>query len=146
MNKNIIIVDIDGTISNVGDRLKYLECKDWDSFFEACDQDEPILEIIEIIKYMRAKYQIYFCTARPEYTRKKTFDWINKHVGFAATHRILMRADDDFRHDAEVKPELVRDAGIDFDDILFVLEDRVSMVAKWRELGVNCLQVADGNF
>ena len=29
---------------------------------------------------------------------------------------------------------------------LHLLEDRNSMVKKWRELGLICLQVVDGNF
>lgn len=30
--------------------------------------------------------------------------------------------------------------------VAFILEDRNSMVKKWRELGFKCLQVADGDF
>ena len=43
MKKDIVIVDIDGTIAKVGDRLKYLqqEPKDWDSFYEHCNEDNP---------------------------------------------------------------------------------------------------------
>ena len=57
-----------------------------------------------------------------------------------------MRKNNDHRHDSEVKPELLKEAGIKLDSIAFVLEDRNSMVKKWRELGLICLQVADGNF
>ena len=57
-----------------------------------------------------------------------------------------MRKNNDHRHDIEVKPELLKEAGIKLDSIAFVLEDRNSMVKKWRELGLICLQVADGNF
>ena len=32
------------------------------------------------------------------------------------------------------------------DEILFVLDDRSQVVKMWRELGLTCLQVADGNF
>lgn len=40
MSKNIIVVDIDGTIARVGDRLKYLQQDkpDWNSFYEHCDE------------------------------------------------------------------------------------------------------------
>ena len=36
--KKTVIVDIDGTISKVGERLKYLlqSPKDWDSFYNDC--------------------------------------------------------------------------------------------------------------
>jgi len=32
------------------------------------------------------------------------------------------------------------------DRIAFVIEDRDAMVKKWREMGLVCVQVADGNY
>ena len=67
MNRDIVIVDIDGTIAKVGDRLKYLqqEPKDWDSFYEHCDEDEPIEDIIRVVKDLYfCGYNIVFCTGR----------------------------------------------------------------------------------
>lgn len=57
-----------------------------------------------------------------------------------------MRPDNDHRHDTEIKPMLLKRAGIKMKSIDFVLEDRNSMVQKWRELGLRCLQVAEGDF
>lgn len=145
--KNIVIVDIDGTISKVGDRLKYLQQTptDWDSFYGACFEDEPINEVIELVKHLGKKYQILYCTGRRESVRKITTDWIDRFVG-AKYMMILMRPDGDKRHDTEVKPEMLNKFGIGLDEIAFVLEDRNSMVTKWRKLGIKCLQVADGDF
>lgn len=149
MSKNIIVVDIDGTIAKVGDRLKYLqqEKKDWDAFYEHCDEDEPIKDIIELIELMQIhEYNIVFCTGRRESVRKKTEYWLFKNIWCLREYKLLMRKDGDWRHDTEVKPELLQKAGITPDDVYFILEDRDSMVAKWRELGYRCLQVADGKF
>lgn len=147
----IVIVDIDGTISKVGDRLKYLKQspKDWDSFYEACDEDEPIIDVVSLVEELVCTHRIYFCTGRRESVREKTVIWLDKHVGSMGClwdEFLLMRKDGDFRHDTEAKPELLKEAGIDLKDIAFVLEDRNSMVQKWRELGLTCLQVADGDF
>lgn len=147
--KNTIIVDIDGTIAKIGDRLKYLqqEKKDWDSFYEHCDEDEPIKDIIELIELMQIhEYNIVFCTGRRESVRKKTEDWLFKNVWCLREYKLLMRKDNDWRHDTEVKPELLANAGITPDDVWFVLEDRDSMVAKLRDLGFRVLQVDDGKF
>ena len=149
MSKNIIVVDIDGTIAKVGDRLKYLqqEKKDWDAFYEHCDEDEPIKDIIELIELMQIhEYNIVFCTGRRESVRKKTEYWLFKNIWCLREYKLLMRKDGDWRHDTEVKPELLQKAGITPDKVYFILEDRDSMVAKWRELGYRCLQVNDGNF
>lgn len=147
--KDIIVVDIDGTIAEIGDRLKYLQQKkkDWDAFYEHCDEDKPIRDIIDLVESFYAiDYEIVFCTGRRESVRKKTYDWLFNHLWFVTKFTLLMRKDGDFRHDTEVKPELLKEHNITPDKVLCILEDRDSMVSKWRELGYRCLQVADGNF
>ena len=147
MKKDLVIVDIDGTIAKVGDRLKYLqqEPKDWDSFYEHCDEDDPIADIVRVVKALYfCGYNIVFCTGRRESVRNKTIEWIKKHLNFnPCGYRLLMRIDNDWRHDTIVKPLM-----LDFpaSEVLFVLEDRNSMVMRWRELGYTCLQVNDGDF
>lgn len=149
MSKNIVVVDIDGTIAKVGDRLKYLqqEKKDWDSFYEHCDEDEPMRDMCRLVSDLyKLGYKIVFCTGRRNSVRSKTQEWLFWNVIAVNEKDILMRKDRDWRHDTEVKPELLAKAGITPDDVYFILEDRDSMVAKWRELGYRCLQVNDGNF
>ena len=145
MRKPIVIVDIDGTVSKVGDRLKYLQVEnpDWDSFYASCFEDEPIQEIVDLVDNLQGFYDIVFCTGRRESVREITERWLERNGLFG---KVLMRPNGDKRHDTEVKPEQIREFGINFEDIAFVLEDRNSMVAKWRSLGVKCLQVEEGNF
>ncbi len=146
--KNIVVVDIDGTIAKVGDRLKYLQQakKDWDSFYEHCDEDEPIKDVISIIEdlYYEGR-NIVFCTGRRKGVAKKTHDWLLKHTK-VKSFDLLMRPDGDFRHDTMVKPELLAGHGFTPDDVLCILEDRDSMVSRWRDLGYRCLQVDRGDF
>ena len=145
--KNYIVVDIDGTIAKVGDRLKYLQqdSKDWDLFYEHCDEDKPIEDIIGIVKDLYfCGYNIIFCTGRRESVRNKTMEWIKKYLNFhPCSYRLLMRKDNDWRHDTIVKPLML---DLPASEVLLVLEDRNSMVKKWRELGYTCLQVNDGDF
>lgn len=146
--KNTVVIDIDGTISKVGDRLKYLqqEKKDWDSFYEHCDEDEPIKDVIDIVRSLYwDEYEIVFCTGRRESVRQKTEAWIRKNV-VDDFNLLLMRPDGDFRHDTMVKPELLAAEGLTPDHVLCIFEDRDSMVTKWRDLGYRCLQVAEGGF
>ena len=151
--KNIVVVDIDGTISKVGDRLKYLQQdkKDWDSFYEHCDEDTPIKDIIKLVHDLfDAGYKILFCTGRRESVRRKTELWINKNTYLESWYDLIMRKDNDWRPDSEVKPELLHKYLIENnatkDNVFIILEDRDSMVNKWRELEYTCLQVADGNY
>ena len=150
--KNIVVVDIDGTLSKVGDRLKYLkqEPVDWDRFYDSCFEDEPIPEIINLVKSISHKYQIVYCTGRRESVREITKKWLARHMYgndfLMLNDFLIMRPDGDNRHDIHVKPEQLMKAGWDLKRVAFVLEDRDSMVKKWRELGVKCLQVAEGDF
>lgn len=149
--KKIVVVDIDGTIAKVGDRLKYLQQvpKNWDAFYEHCGEDEPIEDMRELVHDLDdAGYDIVYCTGRRDSEREKTTKWLI-YKGFPpslSTNNLLMRKSKDWRHDTEVKPELLEKAGYSIEDVFLILEDRDSMVAKWREIGYRCLQVTDGKF
>lgn len=150
--KNTIVVDIDGTIAKVGDRLKYLqqEKKDWDAFYEHCDEDTVIQPIARLVDCLAVEHEIVYCTGRRESVREKTIQWIDKHLGFAGSFagelKLLMRKDNDWRPDTEVKPELLAKNGYTPDNVWFILEDRDSVVTKLRSLGFRVLQVDDGKF
>jgi hypothetical protein len=146
-----VIVDIDGTLSIVGDRKECLERtpKNWDEFYDRCGEDEPNVNIIKLVYSIWLDYRVVLVTGRRESCRYATKKWLVKHgltrSGYSPPY-ILMRPDNDYRHDTILKPELLKKAGIGLEEIAFVLEDRNSMVKKWRELGVTCLQVAEGDF
>jgi hypothetical protein len=145
IKKEIIIVDIDGTIAKVGDRLKYLLMypPDYDKFYASCFDDEPIQEMVDLVDNLQGAYRLVFCTGRREEVRDVTEKWLHRNGLFGD---LLMRPNKDHRHDTEVKPEQLINSGIKLQEIAFVLEDRDSMVKKWRSLGLRCLQVDYGNF
>jgi hypothetical protein len=144
--KHYVIVDIDGTLTKVGARVECLKADppDWDGFYSRCSEDEPVPEILDLIKTIQDTNTIVLCSGRRESCRGDTMEWMEKHgIEFDA---MLLRKDGDFRHDTIVKPEMLEAAKIPLDKILYVLEDRNAMVKKWREMGLICLQVAEGNF
>ena len=149
IEKKYVIVDIDGTISKVGDRLKYLKMTppDWDSFYNDCFNDEPIEDIIKLVTILSEHYNIIYCTGRRDIVRIKTIEWLRLHLWVSRYgNTLLMRANGDTRHDTEVKPELLKTAGIELDQIAYIIEDRNSMVAKWRDMGLTVLQPTLGDF
>ena len=141
----MIIFDLDGTLSIVGDRIKFLQQdeKDWDSFYSACDQDEVNEPIAMLFRQLAFVNVMKIVTGRRESCRGKTLKWLSRNFIQIDTSNLHMRSDGDHRHDTLVKPELVKDFIRQID---MVFEDRNSMVAKWRELGIPCCQVADGDF
>lgn len=56
-----------------------------------------------------------------------------------------MRKEDDNRKDSQVKYEILLDLAKE-KNILAVFDDRNQVVKMWREAGLRCFQVADGNF
>lgn len=150
-HNKLVIVDIDGTIAKIGDRLKYLKTKpkDYDRFYKSCFDDEPIIPVIRIVHTFYDSYaRVVFCTGRSDLVREQTYAWLIKYCDHwsLCPEDLLMRKSDDKRSDTIVKPELLKAEGINFKDIAFVLEDRSIMVKKWRDLGLTCLQVAEGDF
>jgi hypothetical protein len=149
-----VVCDIDGTLTKVGDRLKCLEQtpKDWDSFYARCGEDEPNYPIIEMMEHFESSkaFDVILLTGRRESCKGTTKTWLYMNADKLYLSYILFRKDGDHRHDVEVKPELLfnfmESQELDASDIAFILEDRTSMVKKWRELGYTCLQVADGDF
>lgn len=144
--KRYVIVDIDGTLTKVGSRVECLKSTppDWDSFYARCGEDEPVEKIADLVAEIYGPYRVVLCSGRRESCRADTMRWMDKHE--IPYSDILLRPDGDHRHDTDIKPELLKEAGIPLDEIAFVLEDRNSMVKKWRELGLTCLQVAEGDF
>lgn len=147
--KKYIVIDIDGTLSEVcEERLKYLEKKDWDTFYKLCYKDKPIGPIVDLVQTLidSKQYRIVFCTGRKDAVREETLQWLHKHLRGLEDFQLFMRRDRDWRHDKVVKPEILEKYRITPDVVAFILEDRTSMVERWRELGYTCLQVADGDF
>lgn len=149
----VIIVDIDGTIADTKERArKYLETrpKDWDKFYDSCSEDKPIKGVIDVVQHLEQTNYVIFVSGRRESCRKDTVEWINRNLPFLLRYSLYLRDNGDTRHDTVVKPELLERAfkkeRIDKSKVLCILEDRNSLVKKWRELGYTCLQVSEGDF
>jgi len=145
--KSAIIVDLDGTLTNCDHRVHFLRehPKDWVSFFEGLIHDEINPWCDQIISAMKkAGHQIILMTGRSRDYEELTIKWLKDHqVHFDL---LLMRAERDFRSDSVIKRELYDQYVVGEYEALFVIEDRQSVVAMWRELGLTCLQCAVGDF
>ncbi len=146
-----IIVDIDGTVALMGERSPY----DWSSVGE----DEPNSPIIELIDdYVEARRSgiganLIFLSGRDAVCMPETLKWLNTQSGIIyldypdVEFELHMRAEGDSRKDSIVKRELYEEHVLGKYNVDFVLDDRNSVVDMWRnELGLTCLQVADGDF
>lgn len=140
MLKNAIIVDIDGTVAlrdpNVG-RDPY--------DYTLVHTDLPNKEVINVISSLwQSGHKIIFVSAREDACFNQTYRWLVEHC--PPFVKLLMRKAGDFRPDEIVKREIY-DKHIKFDyDVVGVFDDRNKVVKMWRELGLTCFQVAEGDF
>jgi hypothetical protein len=83
-------------------------------------------------------------SGRDSVCREETWAWMERHeVLFDVLH---MRREGDCRPDSAVKAELFWRHVAPRWDVRGVIDDRASVVAMWRAMGLMCAQVAEGNF
>jgi predicted kinase len=133
-----IIVDIDGTLAHMdGKRSPY----DYTKVLEdRCDK--IIRKIIDV--YHGIGYKIIIVSGRKDECKEETKKWLDYNV---INYDILhMRKTEDSRTDYIVKKEIYEEHIQNIFNIEFVLDDRDQVVNMWREQGLKCLQVQEGNF
>lgn len=133
-----VLVDIDGTAALMAGRSPYDETR--------VHEDLPNASVITAVRAMHAAgHAVVFCSGRTEACRAATEAWLDTHVGVPYAG-LYMRAVGDQRKDSIVKRELF-DTHIRKEwNVAFVLDDRRSVVAMWRALGLTAFAVAEGDF
>ena len=142
-----IIVDLDGTLCNVNHRVCHVqkEEKDWKAFNEGMVHDGLYFWCFELIESMRKQgYKIIFVTGRDDSYRSHTIDWLKKHN--VSYDQLYMRTQSDHRGDDLIKKDIYETSIQKKHDILFVLDDRLSVVKMRRQIGLICLQCDWGDF
>ena len=168
--KDFLIVDVDGTLSNPEHRRHHIypawptntECpshlpvngkcnscgykgpkKDYDAFYAEADKDTPHQPIVDLVGHLAAHYYVLIVSGRPiDLCGKITEDWLLKQ-GLYPLH-LFMRNGGDYRADYIIKGEMLD--LLPKERIAYVLDDRDQVVKMWRANGLTCLQVAEGSF
>lgn len=143
----VYLFDIDGTIADLSHRLHHIQStpKDWDSFFAGCQADAPIPHIIEMARDLAFSGKgIVYVSGRSDQCRKETRAWLESFQLPAGP--LYMRKEGDHREDNQVKGELLDQLRADGHEPIMAFDDRNQVVKMWRERGIPCAQVADGDF
>lgn len=131
-----IIVDIDGTLAHMDGRSPY----DWERVGEDL-LDENLGRIIHVLG---ERFRIIVMSGRSEDCREITQEWLrDNHVKY---DYLFMRPSRDNRPDTIIKYELFDEYVRGRFNITCVYDDRDSVCALWRRMGLSCYQVAPGNF
>lgn len=135
-----VVWDLDGTLADDRARAHFVEVeqgreRDWDSYFDAIDQDPPIAASMEILRAMRAHgSRIIFLTGRPDFTRPKTERWLQAN-GLAEYDLLVMRPEGEKRHAGEFKVDEVRKLRERY-ELVCAFEDRIDVAEHLRLTGV----------
>jgi len=150
-----VVVDIDGTIAanptrqfNIIMRLKTVKIEDmpWNELFEGCENDIPIEPVIDLVGKLSLHYEIVFCTSRNIAFKDRTRVWLDRHTGLRESPLLMRKSPEDHRSDTIVKPELLEEAGITLRNTAFIIEDKISTVQAWRDLGFTVLQPINNEY
>lgn len=134
-----IIVDIDGTLAKMHDRGPF----EWSKV----GQDLPHDDIAWLVRKLREHHQIIFMSGRDAVCRPETMAWIEQHVRMVPLDaHLLMRPEGNMEKDSVVKERLFREQIAGKYYVAYVIDDRDQVVRMWRNIGLRCLQVADGDF
>jgi len=133
-----VIFDIDSTIAHTQGKRGIF---DWDKV-NLDIVDEIVLETIK--SYKDYGYKIIFVTGRDGVSRKMTEDWlIHNKIPF---DMLFTKPKNDFRKDIINKTEIYHNFIKPNYNVLAVYDDRNSVCKMWRNLGVKCYQVQEGDF
>jgi len=141
--KNIVVFDLDGTLADCSQRIHHIlkEKKDWDSFFKDCLSDKPIQHMIGLPKLFGTQYKVVIVTGRSDIAKEETEIWLKENDVYYDS--LYMREQGDHTDDDVLKLKMVESFK---EKILFVFEDRNRVVKMWRDAGIPCFHVAEGDF
>jgi len=144
--KPVVIVDLDGTLSDCSHRLHYVKShpKNFKQFhIEACN-DLPVDIIASWVRTISQDCSIVIISGRPSFTTGDlSVEWLRKYdIPFSW---IFFCWEGDKRPGDVVKKEILNELVNSLprgkDQILFAIEDRKRVVDMWRREGVRVIPV-----
>lgn len=135
-----LVVDLDGTMALMVNRSPYEMSKVYD---DAVNQ--PIVDLVNIMK--KTGHRIFFISGRDKCAEGDTIRWLADKAGITDGYSIFLRPDNDPRPDTQFKKDIFEEHLKGKYYVDFWIEDRWRMTHAVRnELGITCLQCADGHF
>ena len=142
MSKDVVVFDLDGTLSDGSHRLHLLPKKEdahvtqaWDEFNLAVGDDGVFNDNLTLMNDLFGLgYRVVILTGRCDVARPVTEAWLDDCR--ADFDELIMRKSGDNRQDIEFKEEELRKIGLD--KILCCFDDLERVAKHIRSLGVTC--------
>ena len=127
-----ILVDLDGTLFIPGNRSMY----DWDKV-DRDDLNEVVANLVKSEK--KSGKKIILVSGRDEVAREKTEFSLNFYG--VEYDKLFMRPKGSFEKDTVVKKRIFKEDIFGKYNVVFSIDDRLSVCKLWSELGIFCLCV-----
>ena len=140
--KNIILVDLDHTVTDAFHRDPMIGIAPWHEYHSASEHDDPAHDFVKLMDAFRAhEFQIVGLTSRPEKWRMLTTTWLLKHD--IKIDMLIMRPDNDYTRTGELKVNLCREFfGEDWHSkVLCIIDDNDNVISAFRAEGITALQI-----
>jgi hypothetical protein len=136
----IILVDLDHTVANSFWRDSMIGNVSWDEYHAGLKDDKPFPNVVSLINCLSAMGNLIVgLTGRTEKFRQLTLNWLLKyHVDIS---ELLMRPDDIFLKNSEMKVELVKMRFNNLKEIGFLIEDNEDTCLEFFKLGITTLMI-----
>lgn len=144
-----VLVDLDGTLADCNHRRHHAEAGDYKKFHDkllvARDTLNPMVAAT-VRGLLREGYTVLYVTGRDYSLEATTRTWLRNNGMWYYPFKLFMRGEGDDRPDHVIKLEILKLLrGMNY-DITLAIDDRDSVVKMWREQGIQCFQVAPGDF
>jgi hypothetical protein len=142
----VVVVDIDGVLSDATRRQHYLESprRDWRAFFDACGDDPVIEEVRTLLDLLNPSLRVVLLTARPERVHHLTEAWLHRyHIRWDL---LLMRPWGDYEMSRDFKEASVWELRSYGFELRLAIEDDRRNVEMFRGEGVPCIYFHSGYY
>jgi hypothetical protein len=141
------VIDIDGVLADAWHRQHHLDGadKNWDNFFGEAHADPPLQSLIGLLAIIDRDYSVILLTARPNWVRQMTLDWLGRNE--VRWDLLAMRGETDgYVAAGEFKRRTVSELRERGFELLIALEDDPNNVAMFNEEGVPCVYIHSGYY
>lgn len=148
------IFDLDGTLADISHRRHILDDHEdkqrWRRFYGLCHEDSPNAPVINLMRTLSLTHDIRIWSGRSDEVKESTIVWLTHETHLTRTdveQCLTMRAAGDYTPDDILKKQWLDALSNDERKALCgCFDDRDRIVKMYRDNGVMCCQVADGDF
>lgn len=135
MDKPIVLVDLEGTLTDSDHRIKYWEAKDYDTWNNLLYADRPNSPVIDLVVELSMHCRIFIATAKPVQYKKEIHAWLDEHLPIKPDV-VMMRPEGNKETSPDLKESWVISLAAHNQTIALAIDDRSDVINMYRDKGL----------